>query len=524
MPRRDVSDLWIVAGLLLLALAGFVLAWTATQRFGPGMSPDALIYLCGAKNVAAGKGFIMPDGQPIVIWAPLFAHAIAAVNSVGLDLLTSARLVNSAAFSLLILSCGLWIRRTVAFRPFTIPGAASILLAKPLIYSASFVWSEVPFLLLMVLFLIEVGNSIRRPTIARLIVTGVLGAMMFLTRYAGYPIVAAGGLALLTMSSTSLKKRLRDVLIFAVACGAVVAPWLVRNYILSHTITGERHPSQVTLVQNAVSALTTMVSWQLPSTLPLGLRRAIFVMIAAVIAWAVVRALRKRGSEQHESTAPAVAAIALLIFVPLLVVSASKFATDFLQDRLLSPAYVLMVLLGVATLDRAVSAFSAGTARRVALVLATAGFCVWLLFPLHTAYLVWSQYRLSGPGRYLKSAWTDSAFARRVNHLPARSVLISNSPEAVFITTSRSAVVSTHTSRIAVYEGLPPGVLKFAELIRTGEPHYLIWYNDDGYRTYLHTTGDLSSVARFRVMYRSRSGAIYHVSAIPPEEQRAVTN
>jgi len=165
MLQRDAGDRIILLSLIILAIAGFLLVWTSTQRFGPGMSPDALVYLSGAKNVAAGNGFVMLDpsvpsgcaqdnrngsgalprapmgsegattlgtgAKPIVIWAPFFAHAIAGVSLTGLDLFTSTRLINSAAFAFLILTCGLWIRRTVTHRILAVPGAASVSWSSP---------------------------------------------------------------------------------------------------------------------------------------------------------------------------------------------------------------------------------------------------------------------------------------------------------------------------------------------------------------------------------------------------------
>ncbi len=96
---------------MALAIAGFMSVMLAT-RWGVGASPDSVVYILGARHLAAGQDFstYSENGelQAITHHAPFYSVMLAWLSSLGLDPLQGARWLNALLFAGNILLVGFY--------------------------------------------------------------------------------------------------------------------------------------------------------------------------------------------------------------------------------------------------------------------------------------------------------------------------------------------------------------------------------------------------------------------------------
>ena len=99
---------------ILLAILGTAHILVRTSTYGAALGTDAFNYLSAAATLAAGEGLLSPGGGQMVLYAPFFSVAMAFLALFGIEPVDGGRLLNAAAFGLLILASGLWLNRRLA--------------------------------------------------------------------------------------------------------------------------------------------------------------------------------------------------------------------------------------------------------------------------------------------------------------------------------------------------------------------------------------------------------------------------
>src|SRR6185503_5280506 len=98
--------------LSLLALAGMVLVFLITYRFGPGISTDGARYLSTAESLIEGRGFYDYLHIPLTQFPPLYSILIAGLSSItGMDVFIAAQYLNILTFGLVIWLAGYFFYR-----------------------------------------------------------------------------------------------------------------------------------------------------------------------------------------------------------------------------------------------------------------------------------------------------------------------------------------------------------------------------------------------------------------------------
>ena len=93
--RQAIRGLFRLRGTAVLGCLGGVLVLAQATRHGVGITPDSVVYLEAAQNLAAGRGLATADDgaelRPLTRFPPGYPVAIALVASLGPAFLDAAR-------------------------------------------------------------------------------------------------------------------------------------------------------------------------------------------------------------------------------------------------------------------------------------------------------------------------------------------------------------------------------------------------------------------------------------------------
>jgi 4-amino-4-deoxy-L-arabinose transferase-like glycosyltransferase len=372
--------------LILLSAIGFLLSYMASWR-GIALSPDSVSYISAAKSLLAGDGFMHYDGEPFVLWPPLYPMLLAGLSALGLAVLDAARLLNALVFAGIIFLSGLWLRRTLESRPQVVAGLALILLSPALRDVGSYAWSEPLFIILSLLALYCLGRYTRLGTPRMLLAAALFTAGAILTRYIGVTLAATGVLLLLARRPSSPVRGLRDATVYGVISGLPFLLWIDRNYAVSSTLMGPRAPSEESMPLHGYRTLRTFVQWlttvdRAPVWLVVGVS-AVAVLTVGVGVRALFRRWGQMATERRE---PVVASIPFLLFAVVysifLLFSATSTAFDHIDTRLLSPVYVPLVLGLLPAVYVLRVSLDRGRRPKYMAVALIVGMVCWSAFPL----------------------------------------------------------------------------------------------------------------------------------------------
>ena len=439
--------------LLIVCIAGLgtahILVRTAT--YGAAVGPGGTAFLSTAINFLAGEGWRFFSGGPMVGWPPLFPLLLAASGWVGIDPLEAGRLINATAFGLTILAAGCWLRSHLRSRWLVLTATATIPAALPLSHWAAFLETEILFVLLTLLALIQLASFLNRKTDAPLWWAAVFTALAALTRWPGVALIGTGVLVLLPTA------RLRKTLIFGAISSVPLLAVLTHNWAVTGDLTratGNREPSGQPLFDGLGQAVDVFRAWIVPPNAPDGLAYLLGLAVAAVVLAGVAVILRYRQPDPEaaprsfglEPALPFEAfSVAYLVFmvavVPLTVYQG-------IDSRYLLPIYVPLLLEAALLLDRFLSIAAAG--RMVAVRYGLVSL-VGLATLAHVGCSAYENLRRTaqawragyGNGTYNVAYWQQSETLNylRDNHIEGR-IYSSHIPLAWFV--NRAAVPGKH--------------------------------------------------------------------------------
>jgi len=463
--------------VLVMAMLGISVVIYATP-FGIGSSPDSVVYLVGARNLANGAGFSLPsiDGgmTPITHHAPFYAFILSIGEWLGIAALEWARILNSLLFAGNILLIYQIVRDAGAESPLEFKTGSQPypfnlfarrlwkLLAAGLMLSAYFLveihsmaWTEALFIFLFLTGVLALGVYLHQPTSRHLWMASLATALALLTRYAGLAIVAAFGLAILLFARQEIRKRLQHALLFGLVSLAPLAFWLLRNSQVAGTAANRElvfHPIER---GQAAQAITTISSWLLvPLDAPLLVKAVVIALFSLTILYLLYLKFRSKLAEEAHpvSTGFKLSGIILvmLIFVPVylafLALSLSFFdANTPLDGRILSPVYIsALVIVAYLFLQIRLSSRLQRLALSGSWILAL----IIILVNSRQSIANIQASHLNGIG-FDSPRWRESELIASLADFPPNLAVISNSPEPILLYTDRPAISLPRKVQIA---------------------------------------------------------------------------
>ena len=332
------------AGLVLLRLASY----------GPGMGWDAVNYITAARNLLAGDGLVGLGSDPLVSWPPLYPAMLAGGGGLfGFDPYAVAGPLNAVLFGLTVLVAGWWLRRHLHSRFLWLGGCLSVALALPLAEVASEALSESAFILFVTLSLTQIDAHLRGGGRASLILTAAFSALACLTRYMGASVILAV-VPMLLAAPVAQREKMKRIAVYTLLAAAPVGLWMLQNFLLAGSTTGERVQGFYSFPFIVDEALRLAVGdwWLIGLTAP--------VLLALVMS--ACHALRRRSDRKRDAAVVSDVAWGplrvfggfVLAYLTLLVAAMMSGGTwDGLQWRYLAPVYVPLLFAALLLMDGA---------------------------------------------------------------------------------------------------------------------------------------------------------------------------
>ena len=328
------------AFIVAAAALGAGLVFLRLASYGPSVGSDAAHYIVAARNLLAGEGLIGLGGGPLVHWPPLYPALLAGGGLFGVDPYAVAGPLNAIIFGLTILVAGWWLRRHLHSRLLWLWGCLSIALALPLAEIASHALSEAVFILFVTLALMQVDAHLRGGGCVALVRVAAFSALACLTRYMGASLILAV-VPMLLAARVAPREKIKRIAVYTLIAAAPVALWLLRNFLIAGSMTGERGRGFYSFDFIVGEALRIAAKdwWLVGLTAPVLLA---LVMVACHGFWR--RADRKRGTAVASDVAWGPFCVFggfALAYLTLLIAAMMSGGTWYgLQWRYVAPVYI----------------------------------------------------------------------------------------------------------------------------------------------------------------------------------------
>ena len=484
----------------MAALLGALLVILLTNHSGLGISPDSIYYLSTADSIIAGKGFYQFDGKPFVMFPvgyPILLSFIKLI--VGGSFLKIVPFFNAILFGINIFVTGLILENTNHSKWLKWIVLLVIALSPSLLEIYTMLWSETLFITEIVLFIYFGKIYFDKFSFKSLIVIAIIAAAAADTRLAGVAVIATGGLLILMSRALNLVKKFQHALVYGSISIAPFVVNLVRNALLTQTLTGNRQKGVTPFLENLKYYGLVLTNW-LPfskwaSSLPTVIA---FLFLSVLIIVFLVRFLKSK--EQHHYEKIAVAFTLIYSIFMLTVATISRFET--INNRLLAPFYIPCVLT-ISFYIACIFKIAKTGILKVALI------CVCVLIVTAIAFQYSETDRASylenkegGIGGYSDDDWFISSGL--LNYLKANpsffnsdKPIYSNAAHAVYFMTQQQAQI------------LPER--KYAHLVKEFNvlpAQVLIWFNNEDNPEVL-TLQEVSSTKNLQIIGKFNDGVIY---------------
>ncbi|MCB2203134.1 hypothetical protein KQI65_00180 [bacterium] len=516
---RNYQKQWLnsVSALALLpVLAAAVLVVLLILKAGASFTTDSFGYLTISRHLVEDASFTDYLGVPVTVWPPLLPLFLALLRLVGLSepdqlaaVLNSISYIVSAGLGSWLLWNALQEEDRVHASWMSIP---LLLLSSPLVVISLWFLSEPLFIAFTILFFtVALRFSAKGANSVPLM--GITAAAAMMTRYAGISLLVTGVILLLLFEET-LRSRIRKVLIFSVTAVLPLILWVLRNYMVSATLTGPRLPSHYSIDAAIADLLHFVLRWFLPGRIAADPIPVLLISLVFIAGW--IRIVRDSRFRTHPSAKLAlILVIFSFVYTFFMIISTVTVSMDHIVPRLLAPLAIPAALMYMMWLYWTVKLFPFQRA-----------FGITVLLLLLVAASIIPASRLLALKDYRAEGW--SAVEWRENRLiPEAKAIMLQSPDA-FLLSNLPIMISWYgglqAERSLLDEGSPawdPAKFrkqreKLNRCFREKQPVYLAWFDWGGFGIAMPLT-ELQQYYRLDTVLSIPEGYIFAVSARPAD-------
>ncbi len=247
--------------IIAAAFLGAALTLAREVSYGPGFGPDQSIYVETARNLLRGEAFTQLDGNPYVLYAPLYPVLLAAASISVFDPRDVAGPLNAAGFGLLIIVAGKWLWNRLESRFLAVWSVLAVALSLPLAHAASIVFPIVFFTLFATLALINTDNFFRENRRSSLILAAMFSALAWLTHYTGLAVVVSVSALLAAHPQSPLSEKAKRIASYGLAGSTPIAIWALWIFYRTGEFTANRRPVDYYLPELARDVIAEMSEW-----------------------------------------------------------------------------------------------------------------------------------------------------------------------------------------------------------------------------------------------------------------------
>ncbi len=442
---RNSSPALLVFGAFFLLAA--VLLWL-NSPWGIGVYHDSVFYLSSAENLVKGEGLSwFADGgelRPLTHFAPLYPLTLALGIALGAGPSSVARVLAALFYGANVALLG-WVVYRITRRLWLGALTATLaLLSSVLLGVHLLAMSEPLFLLTAVACLAVLTHYLTTGERRSLYFAIVLAALSYLTRYVGLVVLGTGALSLLLFGSRPLRKRLQAAVGFGLAAFVPMALWMARNYARTGSLTNRTlrfHPPQPAKIKQFAA---TVVGWVSPFHLTTLGTILILLGLIALLGMLLYRLWKRRKSPPDlVFVFSGTAVLFALFYLASLAFSVTFFdASTPFDDRILSPLYVVFLLLVVLATHQTLTEHRAWTALAAVLLV------VLVVVQAPGTWRQLTTLREDGIG-FTSRDWQKSETIAWLDSLARETTIYSNEKSAInFLTSLRTYAIPEKTDPV----------------------------------------------------------------------------
>ena len=333
----------VFTGLVYAVFVGGV-----TFRTELAANSDGATLLAAANSLASGYGVLDFDGRPMTYWPPGFPAVVAGLHVLGLNLNSAAWVINVGSAFVIMASAAFWLFRVLENHKLAWLGIASCAVLHPMLDVLAEVRSDPLFLALC---LVSLNCAMLwMMGYRKLFYWGmVFSVLACLTRYHGVALLATWALFVVVDGrSRTLSDSVR-LMGWVIAAGLPTTAWLIRNLVVSGTLTGPRpllEDSAGYLAEMLPRTTNTVTNWFFPESIPIGMRIALFVLGLVLLSFCLVWIGTRRTSSPVWKKGVFVMAVFLVIYVAITLFTSITTAAWGVPRYLaiMAPVLVLLIL------------------------------------------------------------------------------------------------------------------------------------------------------------------------------------
>ena len=520
--------------IALAALVGAALAIARQVTYGALLDLNSINYIATARNLLDGQIFIDFAGSAYAMWPPLYPLTLAVASLGVADPLTIAGPLNAAMFALTILLVGRYLRRRLASGYLVAWACFALALSIPIVDATATARSETLFILLATLALTRSDDYLAHNKTSALLWAAAFGALAWQARYIGVAVPAAICLAMLLQTSASPARRLGRIGLVSLIAGLPMMAWLLRNYLLTGSLTSHQPPVDYSLLGLALEAGGRLWDWvyfnpdwaaiERLAFLPSASAALLCATLGAIaVGWVLARALGIARTSDARRAFMLFGGFALAYAAIFFALLATGRPHHGVESRFLTPLYLPIVVIVAVAADGLTAFLREGGLRygaiarrwrmawRLAGAALLAALTVWLVGQAvpNARAVVWANSDEFHRG-FTTQPWISSPTLGRIDEYPMDGIVYSNRPGVAYLHNKGDA---PHIPlNLYLYEG--GYVARLADwLVEAQDGAWLVWFKRRADGIYLPDAylPQMRALARLRPVAEFVDGAIFRV-------------
>jgi hypothetical protein len=503
--------------IIILSLIGSALVVVSFLNFGIGLEPDSASYIATARNLLIGKGFISFDGQALTLFPPFYSILLALLSFLtNSDPVFSAALLNVLLFALIIYKSGIFLSKHADSRPIIIIGVLFILLAEPVFSNTLWALSDLLFIYLFLLYAGFLLSYIEKNNFRSFLMLIIISVLATLTRYIGITFIITTVIVILIYSNNDIRKKITSIIFYSILSFIPIGIWLIRDYLISGTIAGDRGQSRFSIFVNINRTMHVILDWCLPGYL--GEHKILFILIVLPVIVVGILKFKKMTYKnlflKFKSLESVILIVFLIVYFFFIILAETFRAESAIDSRLLSPMYIPIVFLLIVFLQTFYDSISLIKNYKLLNIMASVFFIIWISnMSLSTVSIVKNHFYQGAEysGNLWKNYYAKDLIGMISKNGLKDSTIYSNDPYPIYFYLNRPVKLSpmkTYEHSDEIYSNLSNLKDKWPSEGKA----YLIWSKEkDDIKGWLFNPTELTSISDMKLIDSTNLWTLYSV-------------
>ncbi|MFT5244729.1 MAG: hypothetical protein ACI8QQ_002674 [Psychroserpens sp.] len=247
--------------IILLFLVSSIGFYWLTQENNLAINPDSVYYINAADNLTQGNGLTDNNGQLESHWPPFYPMVLSAISTVSGKSITSiGPFLHAILFGITILLFYLILSELHVTRSTGLLFSFALMFSKPLIVFGSYMSESIfyPSTFLMILLILK---WISKKELKLLLLAGLIGGLMMVTRYASAGILFAVIAYIFVLNKWNWLKAIKQSCIFGFPILFIFTIWYAYASICGTSGTNRDFTFHMIAPYKILDFFTTLLSW-----------------------------------------------------------------------------------------------------------------------------------------------------------------------------------------------------------------------------------------------------------------------